>query len=210
MANTSTNVSAGKPNVSGAIWWAPKGTTLPTSATASLNQAFRALGYVSDDGLKNKNTPSSDDVKAWGGDVVLTTQTEKSDEFEFTLIESLNVDVLKAIYGSDNVSGSLSTGITVRANSKEVEAASWVIDTIMTGGVLKRTVIEAGKLAELGDIVYKDNEPIGYEVTLKALPGSAAFDGDTHKEYIVEAPTTANASVTPASSGTSGTSGTSN
>lgn len=42
-----TKVSVGKPKVGGAIHWAPLGTTLPTSATESLNVAFKELGYVS-------------------------------------------------------------------------------------------------------------------------------------------------------------------
>ena len=41
-----TKVSVGKPKVSGAVHWAPLGTSLPTSATAALNAAFVELGYV--------------------------------------------------------------------------------------------------------------------------------------------------------------------
>lgn len=185
MSNDATNVSTGKPKVGGAVWWAPHGSTLPTDATAALDAAFKCLGYVSDDGLTNENSPETEDVKAWGGDVVATLQSEKTDTFSFKLIESLNINVLKSIYGEDNVEGnSISTGITVRANSSENEAACWVFDTIMRGGVLKRIVVPNAKMTELGEIVYKDDEPIGYEPTLKAMPGDAAFDYDTHKEYI--------------------------
>ena len=37
---TVSNVSAGKPKVSGAVFRAPLGTTLPTDATTSLGNAF--------------------------------------------------------------------------------------------------------------------------------------------------------------------------
>lgn len=183
MANTVTNVSAGKPKVSGAIYRAPlsSGLTLPTDATTALGTDFKALGYVSDDGLTNTNSPDSETIKAWGGDTVLTIQTEKPDEFQLTLIEVLNTDVLAAVYGSSNVTGSLTAGITVKANADEPEEAAWVIDMVMRGGVLKRIVIPDGKVTEIGDIEYTDEDAVGYELTIQAMPDTS---GQTHYEYI--------------------------
>ena len=186
MANTVANVTTGKPSVSGAIWRAPLGTALPTDATTALNVAFKCLGYVSEDGLTNDNSPESDTVKAWGGDTVLTLQTEKPDIFTYTLIEAINIDVLKSVYGDDNVSGTLTTGITVRANSDEQEASAYVVETLMKGGILKRIVIPNATLSELDTITYKDDEAVGYGVTLTAMPGGFANDNDTHKEYIIK------------------------
>lgn len=186
MANTVANVTTGKPSVSGAIWRAALGSTLPTDATTALDAAFKCLGYVSEDGLTNDNSPKSDTVKAWGGDTVLTPQTEKPDTFTYTLIEAINIDVLKSVYGDDNVSGTLTTGITVRANSDEQEASAYVIETLMKGGVLKRIVIPNATLSELGTITYKDDEAVGYGVTLTAMPGGFTGDNDTHKEYIIK------------------------
>lgn len=184
MANNTANVSTGKPKIGGAVYNAPLGTQLPTDAITALNEAFNCLGYVSDDGLRNTNTPTTEDIKAWGGDVVATPQTEKKDVFKYKLIEVLNENVLKAVYGSGNVSGNLATGLTVRANSAEVGPSAWVFDMIMNGNVAKRVVVPNAKITELGEIVYKDNEVIGYDITLTAMPGdSTTFGGDTHKEY---------------------------
>lgn len=182
--STAANVSTGKPRVTGSIYRAPLGTTLPTNATAELNAAFKHLGYASEDGLVNSNSPETDSIKAWGGDTVLGLQTEKEDTWQFTLLEVLNKDVQEAVYTSDNVSGELDTGITIKANSKEMEEACWVFDMILRGGVLKRIVLPDAKISEIGDITYKDDEAIGYELTLLALPDS---DGQTHYEYIKSA-----------------------
>lgn len=184
--STQSNVSVGKPKIGGAIYRAPLGTTLPATASAELDPAFVNLGYISEDGLTNTNTASSENIKAWGGDTVLQPQTEKPDNFAATFIEALNKDVLAAAYGDDNVSGTLATGITVRANAKEIPACSWVADMILNGDVAKRVVIANGQVTEVGDITYKDDTAIGYPLTITAYPGGWAdtADKDTHKEYI--------------------------
>lgn len=176
------NVSTGKPKVAGAVFRAPLGTTLPTDATTTLDAAFKELGYVSEDGVTNNNTPDSDTIKAWGGNTVLVVQNEMTDEWTLTLIESLNPEVLKAVYGDARVTVDSQAGtITVRATADQRIDAAYVIDMIMKGGAMKRVVIPNGSMSELGEIVYKDDEAVGYELTLNALPDTA---GVQHYEYI--------------------------
>ena len=181
MANTAGNVSAGKPALNGAVYRAASGTTLPTDATTALSADFKCLGYCGEDGLVNSNSPSTTDIKAWGGDTVLSIQEEKTDTFQVTLIEVLNADVLKAVYGASNVSGTLSTGVTITANAKEAEEGVWAVDMLLNSNTVKRIVIPKGKITEIGDITYSDSDPIGYEVTITALPDES---GNTHYEYI--------------------------
>lgn len=181
MSNDVSNVSTGKPKVGGAVFRAPLGTTLPTDATTALDQAFVCMGYCSEDGLTNTNSADSDKVKAWGGDTVANIQKSKDDQWKFKMIEVLNVDVLKAVYGSDNVTGTLAAGIVVKANNNEAESASWVFELIMRGGVLKRVVLPEASITDLGDIVYQDGDVAGYDATLTTLADSS---GNTHYEYI--------------------------
>ena len=176
------NVTSGKPKISGAIYRAKKGSTLPTNAKTEPGSDFGQLGYISEDGISNTNSPESDKIKAWGGDVVITIQTSKEDTFSFKLIEALNVNVLKTVYGDKNVAGTLQTGITVKANSEESEEYAWIIDMVMRGGVLKRIVIPSAKITEMEEITYKDEDAVGYGVTITATPDE---NGNTHYEYIV-------------------------
>lgn len=178
---TAGNVSAGKPKVTGAVFRAVAGTSSPTDTTTSLASAYKELGYCSEDGLVNSNSPSVTEIKAWGGDQVLVIQESKEDTFQLTLIEPMNVEVLKAVYGSTNVTGTVASGLTVKANANEPEEGVWVIDMVLNGGGAKRVVIPHGKITELGDITYSDTDAIGYEITITAIPDTS---GNTHYEYI--------------------------
>ena len=181
--NNASNVSAGKPKITGAIFVAPVGTTLPTDATSELNSAFKPMGYVSDAGVSNGTAMETTKVKAWGGKTVLVIQTSKDDTYKFTLIEVKNENVLKFVYGESNVSGSLETGLSVAVNDKETPEVSIVIDMIMSENTAARKVIPAAKISAVDDIVYADNAAIGYGTTVDCTPDT---DGNTHYEYMLK------------------------
>jgi len=181
VTTNSNNVTAGKPRIAGSIYRAATTATAPTTADSTLGSAFKSLGYVSEDGVKNSNSPETEDIKAWGGDIVMNTLTGKEDRFTFKLIEAMNTDVLKAVYGSSNVSGTLESGITVKAKAEQSESAMFVIDMILKNNVLKRIVIPNASVSEVSEISYTDNDAVGYEVTITAVPDSSGY---THYEYM--------------------------
>ena len=177
-----TNVSAGKPAIGGAVYVAPVGTSMPTNASSTLGAAFTGLGYISDDGLTNEHSPESDVVKAWGGDVVLTVNEGTEDKFTFKLIEILDVNVLKFVFGDNNVTGTLATGITLKVNGSIPETKSLVVDMVLRDKALKRIVIPNAQISEVAEVEYTDSDAVGYEVTVMALPDD---NGTTHTEYIL-------------------------
>ena len=187
MGNTVTNVTAGKPKATGAVYRAPIGSTIPTDPTTALSDAYKCLGFVSEDGVTNSGEMESENIKAWGGQNVLTTSSSTDDTFKFKLIEALNKEVLKFVYGDTNVSGELTTGtgIAVGVQGYSQDDNIIVIDMIMRNNTAKRIVIPQATISEVGEIVYKDNEAVGYDITLACAADS---NGKTHYEYTYRSP----------------------
>lgn len=181
MANNSANVSVGKPAAAGGIYAGDTSLTLPTNATTALPSDYKGLGYVSDEGLTNGVELETEDIKAWGGDTVLTVRTGRTETFAWTFIET-NEDVLKEVYGPTNVTAT-GTALAVVHNNKDLPRRSYVFEILMTGGKVKRIVVPNGQITEISDVVYVDGEPIGFQVTLTTYPDSA---GNTVYEYIAE------------------------
>lgn len=181
MVQNTENVTSAKPNIGGALFRAPLGTPLPKNTEDTLNTAFQSLGYISDDGLTNAFSPSTEKIKAWGGDIVNAVPKEKSDTFSFTLIEAINVEVLKMVYGDNNVKGTIATGLSIHVNSKALEAQCLVVEMILKNNILKRIVISNCLITEIDEVVYADGKNVGYRVKVEAFPDAK---GDTHDEYM--------------------------
>lgn len=157
----------------GGVYRAAIGTTLPTDADSNLAADFKDMGYISEDGITKSRSYETQELKEWGGTTVHVVQTSKEVTMAFKDISTLNLDVIKAVYGSGNVSGSIATGLAVQEGDDEPEEAIWVIDEVCLDGTLERTVIPRGKISELGDEVHKKDEAVGYDITLTCLPDSS-------------------------------------
>jgi hypothetical protein len=178
--NNTAYINAGKPKIGGAIFTAPLGTAIPTNADAELAAAFKCTGFVTEDGVSDNMTRSTKDVKAWGGDTVMRIQTAFGDEFKWNFLQTNDPDVLAAIYGEGNVTGTPETGMTLTVNSQDVPNRIWVIDMVLKDGGKKRLVIPNGSATMSGEIKYADSDAVNYPITVGALPDTA---GNTHYEY---------------------------
>lgn len=177
-ANNSANVSYGKPKAKGAIYIAPKGTALPTDATTALDPAFKNLGYISEDGLSNEIETETENIKAWGGDTVLTSQTEYGEVYKFNMLE-ISEETLSFYYGAENVSNS-GGKIKVKHTSQALPEIVAVFEIALTGNRVQRAIVPHAQFANRSaEIVYKDDEAITIPVELQALPdaeGGYAYD----------------------------------
>jgi hypothetical protein len=179
--NNSSNVSTGKPKIGGAIFVAPKGTAVPTDAATPLANTFVGLGYVSEDGLTNTVETDTNDTQAWGGDTVLSEQTSYKETFGFGLIETKEA-ALAQYYGPENIEVLGDGTIKVRHNGKTLPEQVAVIETVLSDGRVKRTVIEKAQMSDRsGDVTYTDGDPVTYPIVWNAKPNA---DGDTAVDYI--------------------------
>lgn len=166
-------------SATGAIARAPLGTTLPTDASSALDQRFEELGLIGEDGVSLAQERSTDDIHAWGGSVVRKIQTEYSENFTFTLMESTKAEVLKAVYGADNVKVT-GKNIAITHNATPAEPAVYVI-TMKDGDMLRRFVIPNGQLSVDGDTAYSHSDVIQYSASVGALNDEK---GNSSYEYV--------------------------
>ncbi|MDO5329007.1 MAG: InlB B-repeat-containing protein [Coriobacteriia bacterium] len=187
MAVNSANVGVGKPKATGAIWLAPKGTPLPSSATDDLEAlGYSCLGYGASDGLKNPRSKNTNKMKAWGGNVVRITSDEYEETYSFGLIETI-VPVLKAYFGDDNVSVDSATGkISVYSCGDDLPIMTWVFDIVLNDDMIERIIVQEGQITEFEDMEYTDEDPVKYGVTVSSYPSE--IDGHvSNSKRIVEA-----------------------
>jgi hypothetical protein len=176
MANTASNVVAGVPLATGGILIGALAAAAPTTAASPL-VAYTAAGYIGDSGVVETNERSTDKIRAWGGDTVKVVQTEHNVSYKFTFLETLNTDVLKAVYGEANVTTTAATSSTgtlqkVLINGATLPHKSYVFE-VKDGTAKIRIYVPDGQITEVGDVTYSDGEVVGYEVTLEAFADSA-------------------------------------
>lgn len=166
MAQNTQNVFVPAPPIGGAVWSAPAGTTVPTDASTPLSDAFKSLGFISEDGITNSEEKDTSDIKAYGGAVVRTATSSYKETYTMTPIET-NAQVLAVTYGDDNVSLNAKDEVCVDHNAKTRPARVYVVESLLDGGTkVSREVIPAGRVTAVGDREFKDGQPLGRQLTI--------------------------------------------
>lgn len=173
--------------VDGVVSSAPTGSTAPTTVSSTLAAPWVDLGYVSEDGVTEANSRTTEKVRAWQrAAVVRTLVTEGETTFAMTLLQT-NASTLAEYYGLSAADIDDVTGSFVSSPTTDAPHRSYVIDVI-DGDELIRKYIPDGQVTEVGDQVFQNGAPIGYEVTITAYD-NAALGGSVKHFYssLVEA-----------------------
>ncbi len=159
--------------VSGAVGVADYGTTAPTGTSGAFGDD---LGYISEDGVTETQPDSGDrsPIKAWqnGATVrVIRTASDDNPTWNFQLMET-KLEVIE-LYYKTTVTQTVGEGSWEINSDALPEAHAFVIDLI-DGDELIRTYVPKGFVVSTGDKVYRNNEHVGYEVTIEGEKDSAA------------------------------------
>jgi hypothetical protein len=169
MANDTTKIGFSKPRVVGTIYTAPKGTALPTDATSELSDDYLNLGHLSADGFKEPASLSAGEtIYADGKFPVDVAPSELNKSFTMTLLQAIDQQVNRAVFGDSNVVET-AEGFAVIENNRPAPACVFVIDRLVGKGALLRLVIPNGVLFRTGDIAHSTEGLMSYEITLNAL-----------------------------------------
>lgn len=170
---------APSPRTTGSVLWGPTTTTAPTTSYVALiggTGGFADLGFLDENGLKQKEERSNTDVFAWGGDLVGTLQDKYSRTLTFRLMQFNNSAVQAATHGLANVTTTAATTsagneIAVKLNAALLDTRSWVFDGIY-GLQLARIYVPIGRVVQVSDVDITNKAFSTIEATLKCYPDS--------------------------------------
>lgn len=137
--------------------------TAPSSASSNLPSGWSDLGFISEDGVTETLSQDTQKLKAWqNGATVRTLVTDGEASFKFVLLQT-SAETIALYYG-----GTVGADGSIVSNpAAERPRQSFVIDVI-DGDSRIRKYIPIGQVTEVGDLVYKGTEAVGYEVTVVA------------------------------------------
>ena len=172
-------VTVGAAAATGAIFVAPKGTTLPTDATTALANTFVLLGFTSDAGVQISEDSTTDAIHAWEGrTTVYNVRTEYTESISFTPIQC-NADVAKLTWGDDMVVVGSNGAITAKHHGRTLEPVVIAIETTPREGIVRR-YCGTFQLTERGEVTLDGTQVDGRQLSFTA---NADANGVTLYEY---------------------------
>lgn len=149
---------------------APIGTTAPTDTTSPWDNAWDSLGLLSEDGMTESRSDTTDDKYAWGGILVRTTRSKHKRQIKIAALEDNPVvwELLNPGSSAATVGGT--TTRTVNVPNTDIRAFGL---ELIDGDVIKRRVIPRCEVIEVSDIKASDSEMEAKEFTINVYP-----DGD--------------------------------
>lgn len=164
--------------VSGSVYVADIGSTLPTDIATALDAAFVDLGATTEDALGLSPSQSIQKIRAWqSSKPVRVSKTEDDLAISFTLMQ-VNEKTLPLAFGGGTVTATAGppayyTFTPPAAGTVDERAFvfAWV-----DGSYTYRLVVERGMVSETGEIPVKKDSAIELPLTVEVLGASVGDD----------------------------------
>lgn len=155
--------------IDGALYSAPVGTTLPTSATGTLDPAFTGHGYWTSDGLTEASDTSTSPIRAFQNNAqVANPVTEGTATITVALLQNNAVNA--ELYYGDEVDPATG-GVRWRPGVSNGDRV-FVVDKVRNGTV-ERTVVGRGEVTGTGDRVTVQGGAQAFPLTISVYDDSA-------------------------------------
>lgn len=142
---------------------------------------LEAIGYLTDAGPKRSISNSTSKVKAWGGDVILSTREGAEASVEIPVAEYLNPTGHKLVYGDANVAVN-DKNITIVGKLNEIPPHRGIVVVVNTD-VAKGTIVYGDAQAVIdGDVEMNGKDIMSNTLKLDLFPVEGAF----YREYWVK------------------------
>lgn len=164
--------------VSGSVYVAPAGTTLPVEPDDALEAAFVDLGAINEDGVTLSPSQTVEKIRAWqAAKAVRVVKTEDELSMSFALMQ-WNADTVPLALGGGTVSATTG-GATkyVPPAAGTVDERIFVVEWI-DGAYTYRLVVPRGMVSETSDIQLT-------KASASELPLSVEVLGSTPDDFII-------------------------
>ena len=166
------NVIVGAPDQSattGAVNWAPLGTTLPTDARTALPSTWKSGGYVNSDGVTLSLDQGTTSIDDWSLGHIRQLLESFTGTVTFTFVQT-DYDTLCMLFGEDNVTQTAATttsGALIHvAIGPELAPSQAFVFNMKDGDQRVRLALPNAQPTIDGELVFRANEPISWSVSL--------------------------------------------
>ena len=157
----------------GMFYHAPAGTKLPDGPFETLDKAWIKVGDITSDGISFTADKSTEDLKNWANKIKRTILTDHTESVSAPIMDTTE-EVLKTIFGEDNVSTTASTTshgkfIKVNVSASELPDPEAYLFLMKDGDAGIMLGCEKGQITDLSDVAFQPGAGITWEATFQGL-----------------------------------------
>lgn len=153
---------------SGAVWYAPAGTTLPTDSTSALAGAFVNVGYLKD-GFTLSQDLKTKEVTGWQNlDVLRLIPTQLSRSVKFSGIETNKTSVQLA-WNAATVTTTTGSAYSLTLPSNIAAQEFIIVLDWNDGAASQRIVLKRATFKTLPSVQFSRQDEINYDFEIQAL-----------------------------------------